>query len=241
MKKNKKIIFEEGSLAAKYLLDIPKPATNSVPQWFKNDKNFSNGSNNEIEMLKKQSEATYKMCVPVTDSLTAGYNILLPAAIYVTNAGDENNYVPNLHWQVTWPLCDVKPADILQSYPIPHDHSSIFFRWTVDWKITTPKDYSLWITHPAHRYDLPFTTINGFVDTDKHPNPLVLPFFVRNGFEGKIEEGTPIAQIIPIKRDEWKSEKAPLDQKTLWSAQNNMKLDYLRGYKKRYWTKKRYT
>ena len=30
-----------------------------------------------------------------------------------------------------------------------------------------------------------------------------VPFFIKSGFEGVIPAGTPIAQLIPIKREKW--------------------------------------
>ena len=240
-KNNKKeIIFQEFSLNAKHMQDTPKPSHNSIPQWFKNDKNFSTGSNDKLKAVKTDYSGTYKMCVPVTDTMSAGYNIVLPATVYITNLKDAENYEPNILWQVDWNVCDVQPQNALQSYPIPYEHSPTFFRWKIDWKIITPSGYSAWITHPSHRHDLPFTTINGFVDTDVHPNPLYLPFFVKNGFEGKIDAGTPIAQVIPIKREHWVSKRKDYDEEISKMITNNSKLDYFRTYKNRYWSKKRY-
>lgn len=241
-KNNKKeIIFQPTTLSAKHLQDIPSPAHTNAPKWFKKDRNYANGENEPLKVIKSGgSNGTYKLCVPVTDSLFAGYHITLPATAYIANSGNENEYIPVLNWQVDWNLCDVQPSDALQNYPIPHDHSPIFFRWRVDWQIITPNGYSCWITHPSHRYDLPFTTLNGFVDTDKHPSPLYLPFFIKNGFEGKIDAGTPIAQIIPIKREHWASKRKDYDEEMSKIIINNAKLDYFRTYKNRYWSKKRY-
>ena len=98
----------------------------------------------------------------------------------------------------------------------------------------------MWITHPSHRYDLPFTTINGFVDTDLYPNRLVLPFFIKDGFEGIIKEGTPIAQIIPIKRDNWKSIENNFSNQESLNMENYPKINLLRTYKNKYWSKKNY-
>lgn len=239
-KNNKKIIFEEASLAAKYLLDKPKPAKNFIPSWFKKDKNYSHGDNNLVNMVKNNSVATYKMCVPVIDSMTIGYNITLPATIVVSNGEDKTTYAPKINWNVSWSVCDMQPLEALQNYPIPHGHSSDFFRWNVEWKIITPKDYSLLVMHPSHRYDLPFTTLSGIVDTDLHPNKLILPFFIKNGFEGIIEEGTPIAQIIPIKRDSWISETKDFNENYDWIARNILKTSFIRSYKKMFWSKKDY-
>lgn len=238
--KNKKIIFEEGNSFAKHLLDQPKPSTNSVPEWFKKQKLFSTGKNDEFDMVKYGGVATYKRCIPVTDSITAGYNILLPATIYVINVGTPDNYIPQIKWQVEWDICDSREQEVLGNYPIPTGHNSSFFRWTVNWKIVTPKGYSIWVTHPSHRYDLPFTTINGFVDSDLHPNTLLLPFFIKEGFEGKIDAGTPIAQIIPIKRESWISKRKDLEESTSVVKNNNIKLLFSQVYKQLYWSKKKY-
>jgi hypothetical protein len=245
MKKTKIIKFEEVSLASSLELSPPpKPAITCVPNWYKKDKSFTHGNNDVLEHVKNsESYGTYKMCVPLTDSMTSGYNVVLPASIIITNDGSLDQYIPKLNWKVNWPMCDA-PAGDLKNYPIPYGHDLTFFRWILDWKITTPLGYSLWITHPSQRYDLPFTTINGFVDTDLHPNKLFLPFFVRSGYEGKIEAGTPIAQIIPIKRESWKSEVIKNDKDSIESigflAQNNIKLDFIRTYKNRYWSRKKY-
>jgi hypothetical protein len=239
-KNNKKIIFEESSLVAKYLLDTPKPSSSFMPEWFRKDKLYSGITNNKIDFIKNNYKGTYKVCTPVTDSMTAGYSITLPAAIAVINDGTAENYIPKISWNVSWPVCDGLDSIALQNYPVPAGHHQQCFRWVGQWKIITPQGYSLWITHPSHRYDLPFTTINGFVDTDVHPNPIFLPFFIKNGFEGIIEEGTPIAQIVPVKRDLWKSEKHNYKDIPQWISESMTKIDYLNTYKRRYWFKKRY-
>jgi hypothetical protein len=110
----------------------------------------------------------------------------------------------------------------------------------MDWQVITPSGYSLWITHPSQRYDLPFTTVTGFVDTDKFPNRLFLPFFLKDNFEGLIPEGTPIAQIIPIKREVWESEKSDYDPNSDYIHRNMMTLNLFRTYKNKFWSKKEY-
>jgi hypothetical protein len=82
--------------------------------------------------------------------------------------------------------------------------------------------------------------MNGFIDTDKFPNRLYFPFFLKDGFVGIIPEGTPIAQIIPIKRDSWISEKALYKEGTEFVFENIMKINLIRGYKNKFWSKKEY-
>jgi hypothetical protein len=241
-KKNnsKKIIFKAQREHSQFLSPIPKPASNVIPDWYKKQKNFSNGENNILKAIKTPAVGTFKMCTPLVDTLTSGYLITLPADVLVTNVSDTGGYTPYISWRVEWAVLDSIEKDTHTNYPIPTGFNSQVFRWYFDFKIKTPSGYSCWITHPAHRWDLPFITMNGFVDTDKHPNSLLLPFFIREGFEGIIEEGTPIAQIIPLKRENWKSEKQDLGPEDNFMINNATKTKYVRGYKEKFWSRKNY-
>jgi hypothetical protein len=56
---------------------------------------------------------------------------------------------------------------------------------------------------PMHRESV-FTILPGIVDTDRYYSPVNFPFTVNDpNFEGLIPKGTPIAQVIPFKRDSW--------------------------------------
>ena len=238
---SKKIIFQEGNDAAKFLLEIPKPSSTNVPEWYRSQKLFSNNQNNMQKAFKSGNNdvGTFKLCVPLVDSITSGYQIVTPCEILVTNSS-EDGYSPYVEWGVKWDPIDMQDGRSLGNFPIPLGHSNTSFRWCVDWIIKTPNGYSSWITHPSQRYDLPFTTLTGFVDTDKHPNKLFLPFFIKENFEGIIPEGTPIAQIIPMKRESWISEKQSKDISTDFLSQNLIQTKFLRHYKSKFWTRKRY-
>ena len=69
--------------------------------------------------------------------------------------------------------------------------------------------------------------------------PINLPFFLKEGFEGIIPKGTPIAQIMPFKREPWNSEKEDLNPLTKYQI-NNLKSVVQRSYKNRFWSKKTY-
>jgi len=56
---------------------------------------------------------------------------------------------------------------------------------------------------PFHRESV-FTILPGIVDTDKYSPPINFPFVLNDiNFTGLIPAGTPIAQVIPFKRDSW--------------------------------------
>ncbi|MGY4450794.1 hypothetical protein ACVWZR_005454 [Bradyrhizobium sp. i1.3.1] len=73
------------------------------------------------------------------------------------------------------------------------------------WTIEAPEGYSLFFTHPVNRFDLPFITLSGLVDCDRYRDSWIhFPAHWHNtGFRGVLPKGTPIAQCIPVKREDW--------------------------------------
>jgi hypothetical protein len=66
-----------------------------------------------------------------------------------------------------------------------------------------------------------------------------LPFYIKKNFEGLIPVGTPMFQILPIKRDSWKttSEKYSVEIPKRLSKQRKVFWEF---YKKNMWQKKYY-
>lgn len=71
------------------------------------------------------------------------------------------------------------------------------------WVINTPPGYSSLITHPFNQPDPRFQALSGVIETDKYDNYAHVPFLWHGDTDeqGVIERGTPIAQVIPYKRD----------------------------------------
>lgn len=177
-------------------VDIPKPSSKFIPEWWKDQELLTNSK--EINAIPQFS---FKACVPFLDSLMMGYMIHTQQDInvsYVDNA-------PFLQWK-TEPSPLVFREDA-QNLPIPAGHSTSHFAWVFTCGIEMPPGYSLLITHPLNRFDLPFTTLSGIIDQG-NPWGGQFTFWMKDGFTGVIPKGTPIAQIIPFKRENWKSEKA---------------------------------
>ena len=85
------------------------------------------------------------------------------------------------------------------------DEDSFIVKFNNFWTIETPPGYSLLVTHPVNRYDLPFTTLTGLVDTDLYKDDFInFPAHWRDsGFQGTLPRGTPVAQCLPVKRELW--------------------------------------
>ena len=71
------------------------------------------------------------------------------------------------------------------------------------WLIKTPPDYSLLFVPPLNRIEKRFMCYSGIVDYPYYQYEYInFPFFfTQNNFSGIIEAGTPLMQVIPIRKD----------------------------------------
>jgi hypothetical protein len=123
---------------------------------------------------------------------------------------------------------------------VPHGYDPQPFKFRNDWAIETPKGYSALFVHPLNRGDLPFYTLSGVVDTDDYNVPVNFPFLIRADFEGIIPAGTPIAQVIPIKRESWGHEIGKFDPEYSTKKSAKFNSTIYRAYKNLFWKRKEY-
>jgi hypothetical protein len=178
------------------------PAKNHIPNWYKKIPQFKN---NTFFSFKGGVEKTVKTCFPFLDTLTTGYMIVLPYDIYIKK--DENNN-PAIVVPLAIPQGPRIRPNVAHENLIPFKHYPFEFTWNHYVSYTFPKGYSFLLTHPLNRHDLPFTTLSGIVDGGIKMDPNGnIPFYLKENFEGIIEQGTPIAQLIPFRQENWKSIK----------------------------------
>jgi len=175
-------------------VEIPKPAKNFIPEWWKKQE-LSINNHNPFDNL------SFKACVPFLDSLTSGYMMHTSQDIFV-KIENENPYM-------SWPTSPspIIVRDSRDNLPVPIGHHNTHFAWSTNFGFELPKGYSLLVTHPLNRFDLPFTSVSGIID-DSVPWSGNFTFWLKKDFEGVIPKGTPMAQIIPFKRESWKSERS---------------------------------
>ena len=187
----------------------PEPASKIIPDWYKEIESYVGG-------VKKpdgnaSTTATIKRCMPVFDAIISGYIIKSQVDVFVSQKEmlDENNMPTGnkIPWY-EWPILNaVEFHPIIQApnYPLRKnlpDRGS-YPKWINPWSITTPEGYSCLFVQPFHRESI-FTILPGIVDTDTYSSPVNFPFVLNDwSFEGLIPAGTPIAQIVPFKRDEF--------------------------------------
>lgn len=144
---------------------------------------------------------TIKRCPPFLDAMCVGWIIPLAADVYFksNHDGSKIDYKWTFHksvienhsdWQIS---CDESPNPDLPKPPLK------FMNY---WMIRVPPGYSVLFIQPINRQEKRFTCYSGLVDCDNYFEYINFPFFFNvPNFTGMIEAGTPLMQVIPIKRD----------------------------------------
>lgn len=213
----------------------PTPGVKAVPIWYKEMKtSYADNKNDAHEVRGSQ---TIKRCMPVLDAITTGYVLKLHTDILVK----ETDGVIGFEWSHdTMETISFHPAYQLINYrhlDLPHGAPKL----RNPWGIKTPKGYSCLFIAPLHRPAIGIKILEGIVDTDKYTNSVQFPFLVDEGFRGTVEAGTPIAQVIPFKRDSFRMAIGDTNDR----MENNavaqlLRSTWINGYRKKFRTNKDY-
>lgn len=213
-------------------IEQPEPASKFVPDWYKNMESYISG--NKKPNGNGGTDATIKRCMPVFDAITAGYIITLPADVYVS-IKDGNQF---FEWS-SLGLVSFHPIEQAPEHPARKPHA--YPKWVNPWAIKTPKGYSTLFVQPMHRESV-FTILPGIVDTDTYSAPVNFPMVINDpNFEGLIPKGTPIAQVIPFKREGWQMEiGSDKELKEQHSITQKLNTKFFDRYKSMFWSRKEY-
>lgn len=236
--KNKKILkIRPNEEFADNFINIA-PASEFLPEWYRNSPSKISGQPGElVQGNPSATSSTYKKCSPFLDAITSGYIVYLSADIEITK--QENN-MPLIQWRTQRKIVTQHDPDQWEGLPCPEGYFGFVFKWHNQHVINTPEGYSMLFVKPQNRFDLPFETISGIVDTDKYNISVHFPFFIKNSFTGIIKAGTPICQMIPIKRDSWKIQHLKYDKNLSIKNIENFKSVIKRSYKNLFWQRKEY-
>jgi len=228
--KNKIHFYSDKSVSDKY---SPKPAVENLPEWYKKTSSYTD-DNKRPFLDGNQTRSTIKKCIPVFDSISMGYFIFLPYDIYIEYDGFEYNFViPHKSAEVY-----IHGLGQVGIHPYVTGDNASVPKFSNPWSIKTPNGYSCLIIPPMHRDNI-IQIFPGVVDTDTYDDYINLPFVVsKKEFTGIVPAGTPIAQVIPFKRESWK-----IENKISEGAKESGKLVrsvFFEGYKKLFWSRKEY-
>jgi hypothetical protein len=183
----------------------PYPAVKQLPDWFTKALPYYNENgkfpdDNKLHFRKRGANVTFKKCTPLLDGLSAGYIIPLWSDVMV----EQESGIPEIYWKNKFDVFQPHGEYSSQIVP-PTGYQNFVYKYLNCWIPQTPKGYSCLVISPLGYGDLPFKIVPAVVDTDSSTLELVFPTWVKEGFEGIVEKGTPMAQIIPFKRDDWES------------------------------------
>jgi hypothetical protein len=180
------------------LLPRPIPALRGLPDWFKSMPQHA------FNPTMGDYDLTIKKCPPVLDAMTCGYLMPLVADLEVRNGEFSWDFAPE--FVSDFPRSPIGFHDPSQVTGSPFFQDDQFvIKFNSFWNIEAPPGYSLLFTHPINRVDLPFTTLTGLVDCDTF-RAAAVNFPARwhdVNFNGVLPKGTPVAQCLPVRRENW--------------------------------------
>jgi hypothetical protein len=201
---SKKINFRATSKTEFEVHLKPYPAVKQLPKWFTQASPYFGDNaypdDGKLHFRNRIANATFKKCVPLLDGISAGYLIPLWADVMV----EQDNGFPKIYWKTITDVFALHGSPS-REIPAPAGYDQVVYKYLNCWIPQTPKGYSCLITSPLGYNDLPFKAVPAIVDTDSSTLELVFPMWVKTGFEGIVEKGTPLIQVIPFKRDDWES------------------------------------
>lgn len=182
----------------------PTPTVKNIPDWYRDADRYATKPDGEHWIGPDGGKVvTWKACPAIYDIMGTGYVYRTPCDIefYINDFGTisakvlDDQYSDFVHQRAPMP-----------QFEVPRGYHSEHFAWWSDWAVELPSGYSALYSQPFNRFDLPFITTSGIIDNDKVHLPGTMPFFIAEGWTGILPAGTPYAQIIPFKREDWKSE-----------------------------------
>jgi hypothetical protein len=182
------------------VLPRPVPAVQGIPEWFKAmpARVFSD--------VLHSDQFTVKRCPPFIDAMTYGFLIPLITDVRVENGLFSWDHIVPPDSSMMSPHSPIDFHDNSQVTGSPFfEADQVLVKFNGFWTIELPPGYSLLVTHPINRADLPFVTLTGLVDADRYGDNFInFPARWRDpNFQGVLPKGTPLAQCLPIKREEW--------------------------------------
>ena len=186
----------------------PVPARQALPDWLRSMPRHA------FSDVHGEDVRTVKQCPPFVDAMGQGFIIPLPCDVTVDAGRLSWNWdIPALaaghHPRA--PISFHAPAQV-EGTPFARP-DQVIVKFNSFWTIELEPGWSLFVTHPVNRDDLPFRLLSGLVDADRfHDVGILFPaVWLDAGFSGTLPRGMPIAQCIPIPRQAPSFEYATFD------------------------------
>lgn len=171
----------------------PVPAKTHLPDWFRKipavDKDNLTTTNNGL---------TVKRCMPFFDALGVGW--MIPLAANVRLEIKDGGRTVGAGWEFDRTMVSNHGPHQVAGNPREPLPPCKFHNY---WTIKTPPGWSCLFVAPLNREHAVFEILAGVVDTDRYTSLIHFPFFAtaEDGIY-VVEKGTPLAQMIPFRRED---------------------------------------
>jgi hypothetical protein len=214
---------------------LPKPTRDLMPEWYKKAPPFHTKTP-QIDENGKANKAL-KLCQPFMDAMSSGYVQESWQDI------DTQKATLNLDLPISKATPKIMSSRGHPNVPIGEDFYQIEFTFHPPWIPELPEGWSMLYMTPLNRVDLPFQFMSAIVDSDSFTQSQErsnIPFYIKKSFSGVIPKGTPLVQMIPVRREDWKAIANEYNAELQNEAVQTVRQHLWGGYKKHHWTKKDY-
>ena len=176
---------------------IPEPiqASKKIPDWWKKLPHTYEGQRDGFG----SKPMTAKKCMPLLDVMSLGYIIPLQGDLQVITNKDRS--IIKVVNPVNMKLAEFHEVEQAGGKTAP-GYPANPVKFINHWVIKTAPGWSTMFMPPINHFNPDFTCLGGLVDTDTYSKEVNFPAIWHTpNFDGKIPAGTPLVQVIPIKRD----------------------------------------
>lgn len=220
---------------------FPEPAIKLIPEWYKNHERYTTPEP-KFNKAEGTVNKTIKSCMAIFDSITAGYILKIPVDIMIDATGKRISYSHANNEEKD--IISMHSPEQVKGFNFDRDiYMDEIFRINPQWSVKTEEGISSMFIHPMFHDNLPFTVINGIVDTDNFMSDGSFSILIKKGFKGIIKKGAPFVQVIPFKREDFEYQIAEFEEYEDEAIGQRfvVRSSFEGGYKKNMWQRKRYT
>jgi hypothetical protein len=179
----------------------PVPASRASPGWFTKLSAFVDGGR-RFDVHRDAPRLTVRGCPGIADFLTTGVVIPLWTDYALAYSPEEDE----LTWQAGRKefSLEVHGPEQIGTMPVGDEHLPMSIKLKNPWYVRTPPGVSCLLLQPFYHPERRFTVFPGVVDTDVYHGINVNTLWRRFAGTVVLEAGTPLVQLIPFAREEWR-------------------------------------
>lgn len=211
----------------------PFRAARTVPDWLKNMPMQRDVPNTQGGYIR-----TVKNCLPFLDAMNCGYVIPLRSTVHFFLKDRQTLEYHCPDFARDGETVGGQPNLGFEGAPFGQ---MVAVKFINHWVIKTPPGYSTLFLPLLNQFHLPFQVLSGLVDTDTYYRDVFLPAIclMQPGTRCVLERGTPLVQVVPFKRETWRSANGQLDIRAREASEARAR-ENVHHYRDTNWQKKEF-